>query len=180
MEKSAPNPTIIATKWGGIYTLTSIVFTYTFQFLNVDQTSPVKYISLIPFIAFLVLAQNEYKTQMNGFIRYGEAFSIGFKYALFGGLILAVFTYIYLAFLSPEILVQSMDTQREKMSSQGMSDSQIDKAMTMGKKYGPIIGAFGGAIFSALFGAIVSLITSAIVKREPSPFDVIDPQEPAV
>jgi hypothetical protein len=166
MENVIPNATRVATKWAIIYVITSIVITYLFQLLNVDQNSGVKYISYIPFIAFLLLAQKEYKDQLGGFITFGEGFSAGFRYAVFAGLMLAVFIYIYLTFLSPQILEQSIASQQDKFKEQGLSSAQIDKANEIGKKYGPIIGAFVAAIGLAICGAIIALIGAAIFKKE--------------
>jgi len=174
-----PNPTKIATKWALIYVVTSIVLTYTFQLLNIDPESPVKYISLVPFTAFLVLAQVEYKTALNGSLSYGEAFSTAFRYALFAGLLLTVFTFIYLKYLSPDVLVKSMDAQREKMTERGLSDAQIDQALSIGSKYGAIFGAVAVAIFTPILGCIVGAITSAVVKKDHPPIDLLD-QDPTV
>ncbi|MDB5000009.1 MAG: hypothetical protein JWR76_1086, partial [Mucilaginibacter sp.] len=52
MENLSVNSTKIATKWALIYVVVSIIITYTFQFLNIDQNSPAKYIGYLPFIAF--------------------------------------------------------------------------------------------------------------------------------
>lgn len=166
MENTVPNSSKVATKWAVIYVLTSIVITYLFQFLNVDQTSGLKFLGYIPFIAFLFLAQKEYRDQLNGFMTFGEGFSAGFRYAVVAGLILAVFIYIYLTFLSPQILEQSIASQQDKFKEQNMTPEQIEKANEIGKKYGPIIGAFGAAIGSAVIGAILALIGAAIFKRE--------------
>jgi ABC-type multidrug transport system permease subunit len=85
---------------------------------------------------------------------------------------LAVFIFIYLTFLSPQILEQSIASQQDKFKEQGMSSEQIDKANEIGKKYGPIIGAFVAAIGLAIFGAIVALIGAAIFKKEPTIEDI--------
>jgi hypothetical protein len=172
MENVIPNATKVATKWAVIYVITSIVITYLFQLLNIDQNSGVKYISYIPFIAFLLLAQKEYKDQLGGFITFGQGFSAGFRYAVFGGLMLAVFIFIYLTFLSPQILEQSIASQQDKFKEQGLSSEQIDKANEIGKKYGPIIGAFVAAIGLAICGAIIALIGAAIFKKEPTIEDI--------
>lgn len=178
MENTVPNSSKVATKWAVIYVLTSIVITYLFQFLNVDQTSGVKFIGYIPFIAFLFLAQKEYRDQLNGFMTFGEGFSAGFRYAVVAGLILAVFIYIYLTFLSPQILEQSIASQQDKFKEQNMTPEQIEKANEIGRKYGPIIGAFGAAIGSAVIGAILALIGAAIFKRERT-LDDIERDSPA-
>lgn len=174
MENLTPNSTKSATKWALIYFAVSIVITYLFQFLNVDQNSGAKYLGYIPFIAFLLLAQKEYRDQLGGFLTFGQGFSAGFRYSVFSGLLLAVFIYLYLAVLSPQILEQSMNDQQGKMAEQGLSQEQIDKALEIGKKYGPIIGAFGAAIGSAVMGAIIALIGAAIFKKERSIVDIED------
>jgi hypothetical protein len=176
MEQLPANATKVATKWALIYVLTAIVITYIIQFSNLDPNSPVKYLSYIPFIAFLLLAQKEYKDQFGGYIKFGEAFSVGFKFALFSGILLAVFIYVYLTFLSPEVLSKAMELQRDKMTEQGASSEQIDKVIEIGKKYGGIFGAFFSVIIYAILGAIVGLIGAAIFKKERSAFD----EEPTI
>jgi hypothetical protein len=182
METPAPNPTAIATKWAVIYLVVSIVITYAFQLLNIDQNSSVKYVGYLPFIAFCFLAQKEYKDQLGGFITFGQAFNPGFRYSLFGGLLLAVFIYIYLAILSPEMLTKAMEQQQTAMADKGMSQDQIDKALEMGNKYGAIFGAIATAISTLIFGCIVSLIGAAILKKERTAYDIIDetPNDPTV
>ena len=182
MEKTTANPTAIATKWALIYVVVSIVITYAFQFLNIDQNSSVKYVGYLPFIAFCFLAQKEYKDQLGGFITFGQAFNPGFRYSLFGGLLLAIFIYIYLGILSPEMLTKAMEQQQTAMADKGMSQDQIDKALEMGNKYGAVFGAIATAISTLIFGCIVSLIGAAILKKERTAYDVIDetPTDPTV
>lgn len=172
METKAPNPTAIATKWALFYLLVSIIITYTFQFLNIDQNSAAKYIGYVPFIVFCILAQKEYKDQLGGFITFGQAFNPGFRYSLFGGLLLAIFIYIYLGILSPEVLAKAMEEQQSVMAEKGMSQDQIDKGIEMGSKYGAIFGAIATAISTLVFGCIVALIGAAILKKEPTLRDI--------
>lgn len=178
------NATKIATKWALIYTVTAIVITYAFQLLNIDPNSPLKYITYIPFIAFLMMAQKEYRDLLGGYISFGDAFSSGFRYAVFSGLLLAVFIYLYLAILNPAMFDKALETSRASMVDKGMSDDQIEKAMGIAKKWGPLFGAFGTAIVYAICGAIIALIGAAIFKKERSPYDVaqdaIDPTETTV
>jgi hypothetical protein len=166
------NGTKVATKWSLIYLITAIVITYACQFLNVAPDSGWKYLSYIPFIIFLFLAQKEYRESIGGYISFGDAFSTGFRYAVFSGLLLAVFTYLYLAILSPDVLDKSLETSRSAMEQKGMSGGQIDQALVIAKKWGPLIGAFGIAIMYAIVGAIISLIGAAIFKKEMSPYDL--------
>jgi hypothetical protein len=175
------NATKIATKWAFIYLITAIVITYACQFLNVPSDSGLKYLSFIPFIAFLLMAQKEYRDELGGYISFGDAFSSGFRYSVFSGLLLAVFTYLYLTILSPDVYAKSLDASRAQMEAKNLSSAQIDQGMEIAKKWGPLIGSFFIAIMYAIVGAIIALIGAAIFKKERSPFDIaenaIDPTE---
>jgi len=179
MEQPKPNPTKVATKWALINVLTGIVLTYAFQYLVPDPNSPIKYLTFIPFIVFLLLAQKEYKEQIGGYMTFGEGFSAGFRFAIFSGLMAAVFTYLYLAVLSPEVMDKAVEQARSQMEAKGMSSEDIDKAISLTKKLGPLFGAFGAAIFDAVVGAIVALIGASVFKKERSAFDP-EPTDPAV
>ena len=172
METSKANSTNLSAKWAVIYIVTSIVITYVFQLLNLDQASPIKYLSYIPFIAFLFLAQKEYKDKLGGFLKFGEGFMTGFIYSVIAGVFLAIFTYFYLTFLSPQIFEQAMASQEAKMSAQNVSPEQAEKAMEIARKYGTILGAVGILFLTPICGAIISLIGAAIFKRERTAEDV--------
>jgi len=184
METPVQNATKVATKWALMYLVTAIVITYIIQFLNLDQTSSWKYISYIPFFAFLFLAQKEYRDQIGGYITFGEGFSAGFRYSIFCGLLLAIFSYLYLTILSPAVWEKAMDTTRTALEDKNMTGAQLDKTMDLMKKWGPLFGAFGAAILYAILGAVASLIGAAIFKKERSPYDIaqdaIDPTLPVV
>jgi uncharacterized membrane protein len=169
-----PNPTKVATKWALISLAVGIVITYAIQFSGLDINSPVKYLGYIPFIGGLILTQKEFKEQLGGFLTFGQGFSAGFRFALFNGLLLAVFTYLYLAILSPDVFAKAMETTRAAMVAKGMSDEQVEKAMGMAMKFGPIGGAFFLAIWYAILGAIIALIGASIFKKERSAYDVDD------
>ena len=174
MEQLPPNSTRVATKWALIYVLTGIIITYIIQFANLDPNSPVKYLSYVPFIAFLLLAQKEFKDQLGGYIKFGEAFSTGMRYGVFAGLLFGIFMYIYLSFLNPDFLAKTAESQRDAMAAKGLSSDQVDKAIEMTKKYGAIFAAFGTAIWYAILGIMIGLIGAFIFKRERSPFDTED------
>jgi len=166
MEIDTPKPGKVAFKWAIIYVITSIVITYAFQLLNIDQNGPAKYLGYIPFIAFLFLAQKEYKDQLGSYLTFNQGFMSGFLYAVFGGIMIGVFVFIYLQFLSPQMMDQALATQQEKMAAQGLSDEQMKQSMEIAKKFGPIIGAVFTIIILPIVGALLALIGAAIFKKE--------------
>jgi len=166
MENAKQNSSGVAFKWAMFYVVVSIVLTYVWQFLNVDQTSAVKYVGYLPFIAFLLLAQKEHRENLGGFITFGQAFVAGLLYSIIGAVVISIFVYIYFAFLSPEVFNKIMDTQRDAMTQKGMSSDQVDQAMEIMKKYGALITAFVSIFAIAIFGIIVALVGAAIFKKE--------------
>jgi hypothetical protein len=179
MELPKPNPSKVAIKWALINLITGIVLTYAFQYLVPDPNSPIKYLGLIPFIAFLLLAQKEYKEQLGGYLTFGEGFSIGFRFAIFTGLMVGVFTLLYLLVLSPDAMEKIIQQTKDQLEAKGTPSDQVDKAVSITRSLGPYLGAAGALIFDIIIGAIVALIGAAIFKKERSAFDP-DPIDPAV
>jgi len=157
----------IAAKWAVIYTITSIIIVYIFQFTGIDMnTSPLKYVSFIFTILFIFLAQKEYRDQLGGFMNFGQGFMVGFISSVIVGVLSAIFIYIYYTFLSPQIWEQTLASSRQQLESQGLSSDQIDKGMEITAKYGVVIAAVATIFVSPIIGAIVSLIGAAIFKKE--------------
>src|ERR1700757_4706859 len=102
----------VSIKWSLFLVIVSIILTYIYQFLNIDQTSSIKYINYIPYIAFMLLAQKEYRDQLGGYMTFGEGFLTGFKYAAITAVLLALFMYIYFTLLSPQVFQQIVDASR--------------------------------------------------------------------
>jgi hypothetical protein len=171
------NPTKIATKWALINLFAQIVVTYGIQLLNMDMNSPIKYLGYVIMIACLLMTQKEFRDELGGFMTFGEGFSAGFRFSVFAGLLVAVFIYLYLAILSPDVFEKSLATSQSTMVDKGMSSEQIEKGMSIARKYGPIFGAFGVAVVYAIFGAVISLIGASIFKKEKSPADILDELE---
>jgi hypothetical protein len=171
MEVKKASPSKPAIKWALIGLITSIVITYAFQFLNVDVTSSAKYISYLPFIGFLCLTQQEYRNDLGGYMTFGEGFLSGFLYALFLGVLSAVFTYLYFAILSPEMAEKILTSTQAQLEAKGtLSSEQVETAMSMTRKYFAIFAVVGGLFGSLIMGVVVALIGAAIFKKERPPF----------
>lgn len=167
------NPTRIATKWAVFSVITSIILTYVIQYLSLETNTGVKLIGTLTFILFLFLTQKEVRDKQ-GYLTFGEGFSAGLRYAIFTGLLMAVFMFIYLNFLNPDMLAKSVEAQRDALEAKGLSDGDIEKAIGLTKKYGPLMGAFSVAVGDAVIGLVISLIVAAILKKDPAPVDYDD------
>jgi uncharacterized membrane protein len=174
MENVAPSPSSVAIKWALIGFLASVVLTYVIQFLNLDVNSPVKYLSYVFFIAFLLLGQKEFKDKLGGFMTFGQGFVEGLLFSVFYGILVAIFTYIYFSILSPAVWAQAMDVAQKNLEAKGtLSSDQIETAMNFSRKFGILVAVVIIAIGTPFFGAIISLIGAAIFKKERSPLDMV-------
>ena len=185
IQKTSPMPVII--KWGAIYVLASILLTYITQFLNIDPDSPIKWLSTLLFIAFLLLTQKEYRDINGGYLTFGEGFKAGFLFAILSGIVLSVFTYLYFAVLSPGMLQKLTASTEAKLAAKGMSQEQIDQAMSITSKFLSPVGMMISAVIgAAIMGAIIALIGAAIFKKDRPPILIADadnykdPAEPTV
>ena len=151
----------VAVKWSLISVIVSIVLTYTYQFLNIDQSSGVKYIGLIPYIAFMFLAQKEYK-DLIVYPTFGQSFMTGFKYVIITLVLGSIFTYIYWTLLSPQIFQALVDTAKQQAEAKG---AELPAIFTSAGFY-----IILGAIFSLIAGIIIALIGAAIFKKDKPPF----------
>jgi len=175
METTAPSQSSVALKWTLFSFLTSIVLTYAFQFGGISQTSGLKYITLIPYIAFLFLAQKEYRDKSNGFMTYGQGFMTGFLFAIYTGLLSTIFIYIYYKILSPGAYDEVLKSTQEQMMAKGLDE---ETAAKMTGTYASItfltIATLLGGIIT---GTIISLIGAAIFKKERTAFDILKQDE---
>ena len=171
------NPTKVATKWALIFLVTGIVTTYLFQLLNLPDTSPIRYVSYLFLIGYLVLTQKEYKEQLGGYLTFGQGFSAGFRYALFSGLLFGVFMALYLAFLNPDAMNKIITAQADAMTAKGTPSDQVEKSGEIMHKYGAILVSFGVAVWFAILGLLISLVTAAILKKERTAFNTPDVAE---
>lgn len=178
MEQPKPNPNNMAIKWTLINVATAIILTYVFQFANISAVSPVRYIAILPFIAFMFLAQKEFRDQLGGYMKFGEGFSIAWRIGVFSGVILAVFIYLYYGILSPDMYTKYLEAQRSAMEASGkLSSDQVDQSMEFMNKMGMVFLVIGTLVGTVIEAIILGLIGAAIFKKDRPAFDtgVVDP-----
>ena len=128
------------------------------------------YISFAIIIAGIVISQINYREkELNGVISYGEAVGFGVAIMLFAGIVTALYTLILYTFVDPGLIEQMKVMQEEALLQKGMSEDQIDAAMSMtSKMMTPGWMAIMGLVGSVFMGTIVSLITSIFIKKQPN------------
>ena len=151
--------------------LVSIVLFVVYDLAGVPNNSWIRYISFIPPIIIIYLAHKSFKDEGDGYMSYGQGFSIGAVASVISSLMNAVIMYVYIGYLNPDYIDQIKDENLQKMEEQGLSDAQIEQAnqfseFMMNAGFLSIMAL----IFGIIFGIIITLIVAAITKNQ-------DPQE---
>ena len=139
--------------------------------VDADKNQTVQNISSFLNVAitavFVFMAIREVRHQNSGFLSFGKGFSTGMKVTLIGGVLCAVFSYIYFAFLNPSMITFIRMKQEEEMLKSGMSDEMVEKyAGNMETWTNPGMMAVYSLVGMLLIGLVASLISAAILKKD--------------
>lgn len=171
-ESTTPSITTrsVGIRYGLILSVISIAYFIILTVTGVDMTSGAgRWSSIIFYAAVIYLAHKYYKDNGDGFMTYGQGFSISFWISLISSVIYTVFFYIYIKFIDSSFVQMIKDKQMEQMQERGMSDEQIDQAMKMAGAFMTpeamfVFGLIGGIIFILICGLIVGIFTQ---KKSP-------------
>lgn len=167
----AAMPTAI--RYGGIAALAFIA-----QQLLVDTLGLVNYAtgegqmisSILPAIitfAVLYFAIKQHKEEdLGGFITFGRCVKLGALIGLISGVAIGIFAAVYHGFVRPDIMVDSLELQKEKMLEAGQSEEQAEMAIEMSKAMtGPVGLAILSLLSSVFWHALFSLLVGGIMKK---------------
>lgn len=167
-----PTTARTALKWGVISGIASMIFSTIIYVTGQITNSWLSSLGFIITIVAMVLAMKDFRSQNEGFMKYGQGLGIGTLMSGIAGFIGSVFGYIYMQFIDPTLRQQILDKSREDMEAKGMDDVQIEMAMQMAAKFSsPGITFAFGVIGSVIVGFIIALIVSAIMKKD-KPFEL--------
>ena len=157
----------VGVRYGIYLTLVSIIYGILLQILGQAANQKLGYIGIIFLVVAFILAQNEYK-KSNEFMGYGEGFKITLVIILINSIVSSIFTYIWIKFIDSSMLQMIHQQQEMQMEKRGMSEEQIQQAMTIASKFSTpemllILGIFSGI----LIGIIVALIVTIFTRKSP-------------
>ena len=166
--ENQPSTARSAIKWGLIIGVASIAFSTIIFLSGQFGNQTLSYLGYLILIVGLVLAMKDFRTQNNGFMRYGQGLGLGSLISGVTGLLSGAFMYVYMAFVDTTLNEQLLDKAREQWEKQGMSEQQMEQAAEMSKTFmGPGVMFVFGVLGTLIFGVILSLIIAAIMKKDP-------------
>lgn len=173
-ESNAPAVTTRSAgmRYGVILSVISIVLFLGMTFADVDMTQGIgRWVSIPVYLVVIYLAQKYYMDNGDGFMSYGQGMGVTWWLGLISSAIYTVFFYIYIKFIDGSFVETIKQRQMDQMAERGMSEEQIDQAMSFAGAFMTpeamfIFGLVGGIIFILICGLIVTIFTQ---KKNPEP-----------
>lgn len=152
--------------YGFITGLAMVIVNAILEVTKLSANPALQWLGMLIMLAGLILNAQAFSKANNADITFGQAFGSCFKATAIIALVMIAWGLIaFMVF--PGMEDRMLEKAQDDMLKKNMSEEQIDKAITMTKKYFKVF-AVAGALFGTLFfGAIGSLIAAAIAKKKP-------------
>jgi len=125
-------------------------------------------IGLIGMIAVLFIGIKKFKEINEGYLTVGQAIKTGLGIAVIGGIISIIYTFIFMNYIEPDFIANTLAGVEEKMIEQNpnLTDEQIEQALGFSEKFmSPSIMSAMALFMTLFFGLIFSLISGLILKK---------------
>jgi hypothetical protein len=125
-------------------------------------------IMCIVIIAFCI----QFGKQQTDGVTFGKIFGYGFKISLWVSVIVVLYSLLSVNVIFPEFIDQILvKTRTDLQAKGGMTDEQIDQAVSMTKKFmQPLPLSIFTFLATLFFGTVASLLGAAFTKKsEPTP-----------
>lgn len=172
METKTASIKKIALTYGVLLASLSIVLQVLSYVLDahIDRPWWLTVLQLLISISVIVYGIKAYKTANAGFLTLGQALKTGLAISLIAGIIAVIFNYIFMNYIDPNFVQNTLDFTREQMieQNQNMTQEQIDSAMSMSAKFmSPSIMSAFALLATLFFGFIISLFAGLFLKKNP-------------
>jgi hypothetical protein len=154
---------------GLIISLVLIVFGLVVHFAGLGQVKSLQLIQYIILGGGLIWSCISYAKENNGNVTFGNTFAHGFKVTAAVTAIIAVYTFLAVKFIMPEMVDYAIDEARKEMTKAAtMSSEQIEQAISMTRKFFLPFAIAGVIVGFLVLGVIFSLIGAAVAKKNPN------------
>lgn len=111
--------------------------------------------------------KNHRKNDLGGYLSIGRGIGFGTLAGLMVGLLSAVWAYIFMTWIAPDMTEMIRQATMQQMADSGLDEDQIEQQMQIAEKFmTPGVMAIFVTIFSVIFGFVIGLISGAILKKE--------------
>ena len=152
-------------RYGIILSCLSILYFVTVAATGTNMTEGIgRWGGLIFTVAVLWFAHKYFKENGDAFMSIGQGVAISFWVCMISSVISSLFTFVYVKYIDDGFIQNLKDQQYEQLLNEGMSDSQIEQAMSISESFMTptallLFGIFGGIIMGLIIGLVISLFT---------------------
>lgn len=164
----------------GAVSIVVFIFMYVADIKPVGIMMPfvIMIIGLAINIGVLVYLFKSFRTQIGGYISFGDAFLYCFIAMVVATVVSTLFTLLFIQFIEPNYYKNLMDAQKAymenylsgKLSEEQMTQA-LDKMDAQAAKMTPVSNMIKSLIGGVVFSGIIALIVGAIMKKKPEMFD---------
>ncbi len=162
-----------ALKFGLFLAAFNIVLTLVYYIFDINlfqySTMIANFVFGILFVvAFFIFGIKSYRNNaLDGIINFKQAFLQGLTIGLIGYIIIAIFNYIFNAFIAPEYMINQLEGFTEFMEGVGAPDDAIEAAIKeFEENLDPIKQLLSSLKSGIIMTVIFSLIVAASVKKD--------------
>lgn len=152
---------------GTIIALLLIIFGLVIYFTDQYANKSIQYLQYVVLIGGIIWSCISYAKQLNGNVTFGNVFAHGFKTTAVVIVLIAIYTFIAMKFLFPDMAEKILTEARKSMEEKNMSDEDISKALKLSRDYLMPFAIAGIILMFSIVGAISSLIGAAVAKKKP-------------
>lgn len=169
-----------AIKYGLIISVISILMSLIYYIFDIEMFNTMSIIVnmviglfVIVFI-FIIGVKNFRNNGLGGKITFGQAFLQGLAIGIIGYVIIAIYNYVFNAFIAPEYGPNQVEGFYNMMEGFGLPDEALDEAVEDFKETMTPIGMMLSALKSGAFmSIIVSLIVAASIKKDTTQAEIL-------
>lgn len=147
-----------------------IVYSLIMYVANLYMNTTLRYLAFILLIAGMVIGVLQYrKASLNGFMTYGQAFSVNFLIGLFATIVSTIFLFFYIKYINTGLIDEILAQARAKMEAKAgtMTQEQMDTAMSWTEKFmSPVWIVVWGFIGNLFWSTVFALIISIFVRKK--------------
>ena len=155
--------------YGGILGMCLVLIALLVWFLGLDEHKSIipSIINNLLIIIFLYYSIIQYRENINnGLISYSKSLKLGTSVAFFSSVIMAFYTLIYISYLDPDMLENTLNMTEQTVlhSNPEISDEELDLALEMTAKFMQphwlmIMSVLGGTFMGFVYSLVISFFT---------------------
>ena len=165
MENKVLSPAIK----GFVMSLVLILFSLVLYFTGQSENKSLGWIQIGLYGLAIIWSCTYYSVQMKGNVTFGNIFAHGFKTGAAATAIVLLYTFVFMKFISPELIDKAIIQARIEWEKAKMSASDMNKTEEWLRKYFVSLAVGGALLMYMIGGVFFSAIGAAVAKKNPDP-----------